>query len=68
MNGKDLIWKAHINGLTYRESEKENTVIIVSSYEKIGRRFKLIKEKFTNAVIKDIEDEFGYGLFEIQLQ
>lgn len=67
MKGTDLIWESNLTGLTYKPSDKDNCVIILSSYNKIQSRFKTIKEEFPDAVIIDINDEFGYGLFEIQL-
>ena len=68
MNGKDLMWESNLYDLRYKPSEKDNTVIIVSSYQKMGSRLKYIRTEFPNAVITGIEDEFGYGLFEVQLQ
>lgn len=67
MNGLDLMWKSELHGLTYKPSDKDNHVIILSSYEKIKNRFNYIKTEFKNAVIVNIDDEFGYGLFEINL-
>lgn len=67
MEGTELIWKSELHGLKYKPSEKDNHVIILSSYGKIKERFEYIKSEFPNAVIVDIDDEFGYGLFEIKL-
>lgn len=67
MNGLNLIWKSNLHGLTYKPSEKDNHIIIVSSYNKISKRFNYIKTEFKNAKIININDEFGYALIEIKL-
>lgn len=68
MDGRDLIWESNLHNLTYKPSENDNSVIIVSSYNKIEKRLQYIKTEFPEAVITDIQDEFGYGLFEIKLK
>lgn len=67
MDGVSLIFQSNLNGLMYKPSEKDNHVIIVSSYHKIGKRFDYIKTEFKNAVIINIEDDFGYALVEMKL-
>ena len=68
MNGMDLLWESELHGLTHKPSDKEDRVVIVSSYNKIRERFDYIKTKFPEAVIVNIDDDFGYGLFEIKLK
>lgn len=67
MNGPRLLFESNVSGLTYKPSEKENHVVIVSSYNKMGSRLDKIQEEFPDACIVSITDEFGYGNFEVRL-
>lgn len=68
MNGRELIWNSEITGITYRESDNDNCIIVVSSPSKINGRMDYIRTEFPNAGIINIDEEFGYGLYEVKLQ
>lgn len=67
MNGRTLLRKSNLIGISHKESDQENSIIVISSYHKIGQKLAYIQTEFPEAVITSVDDDCGYGLFNIRL-